>query len=173
MLIDFLIVLWLAFGSLLGAKMAPRPPPIFRTVAPREALGGLLRATTRRLGLWMAFGPLFRPILAPSWLYFGPSWPSLGPSGPHLGPILLPCWPCLGQSWPRHGLSCPVLPEFEGQVGNKVLAEALADPLAGNFSSTAPNCLRELAQNLPRTWQEPPPRKDRPAPERGAAVLPP
>ena len=158
----------------LGGQDGPKTPSNFSHGCPPGGSWRPIKSDHQATcGLWMAFGPLFRPILAPSWLYFGPSWPSLGPSGPHLGPILVPCWPCLGQSWPLFGLSCPVLPEFEGQVGNKVLAEALADPLAGNFSSTAPNCLRELAQNLPRTWQEPPPRKDRPAPERGAAVLPP
>ena len=116
--------------------MLPKTLLKFRTVAARKPLGGLSRAINMRLRLWMAFGLLFWSLLASFWPHLGSILARLGLSFAHLGLNLGTTWkqaPCRNLGRP----TCQKLP-------------ALSPALAPSFP-------RQLAENLPRTWQEPTP----------------
>ena len=100
----------------------------------------------RHLGpIWAHLGPswchlgamfaLLGPILAASWPILGlswpilaPSWPNLGPSWLHLGAVLVH----LARFW--HHLNL-ILARLSLILEGKLLADTLAEPLAGNSSS--------------------------------------
>ena len=128
--------------------MPPKPLLKFRMPAPREPLGGLSRAINMRLRLWMAFGLLFWSLLASFWPHLGSILARLGLSLSHLGLNLAPLTP----SWRHLG-------------GNTLEASSVQKPWQTHLPETspalspalAPSFPRQLAENLPRTWQEPTP----------------
>ena len=71
-------------------KCLPKTLLKFRTVDPREPLGGLSRAINMRFRLWMAFGLLFWSLLASFWPHLGSILARLGLSLAHLGLNLAP-----------------------------------------------------------------------------------
>ena len=112
-------------GLPIGGQNAPQDPPKISAGCPPGASWRPLKsdqhATSALDGFWSAFLVPLGLILAPSWLYLGPSWPQFGHLGLNLAPVTPP-WRHLG-----------------GQLGSKLRAETLADPLARNFSSTVPS----------------------------------
>ena len=116
-------------GLPIGGQNAPQDPPKISDACPPGASWRPLKsdqhATSALDGFWSAFLVPLGLILAPSWLYLGSILARLGLSLAHLGLNLGPLTP----SW-RH---------LGGQLGSKLRAETLADPLARNFSSTVPS----------------------------------
>ena len=129
--------------------------------------------------------------------FFGPSWPHVGPILDQSWLYLGPCWPQFGPSWPQLGALNPILAPFGGTTWKQAPCRNLGRPTCQKLLQHCPQLLHLAFQgNWPRTCQEhgknqrqrtatcqlssvmlPPrcdrQRKERPAPERGAAVLPP
>ena len=152
--------------------MPPKTPLKFRTAAPREPLGGLSRAINMRLRLWMAFGLLFWSLLASFWPHLGSILARLGLSFAHLGLNLGTTWkqaPCrnLGRPTCQKLLQhCPQLLHLAFQ-GNW---PRTCQEHGKNQRQRTATCQLSSVMLPPRCDRQ---RKERPAPERGAAVLPP
>ena len=170
-------------GLPIGGQNAPQDPPKISHACPPGASWRPLKsdqhATSALDGFWSAFLVPLGIILAPSWLYLGLSWPQFVPSWPQLGPLN------------------PIVAPFGGTTWKQAPCRNLGRPTCQKLLQHCPQLLHLAFQgNWPRTCQEhgknqrqrtatcqlssvmlPPrcdrQRKERPAPERGAAVLPP
>ena len=90
--------------------------------------------------------------------FFGPSWP-------HFGPILALSWPVLASVWLILASTWPPSPHLGAIWGDNLEASSVQKPWQTHLPETspalspalAPSFPRQLAENLPRTWQEPTP----------------